>query len=449
MDQVAVRQSLRDALVEAQEQGKMHLVPYWQDSHGLVLAFLQETTGQITEVPLGRGPFFRPSRQGVLSFTFFESQFPKDLWYEPDVPHRVSGEGLHVLPLGPVRADVAESLRFELSVIGDEIHHVTLFTGFKRRAVGQACSHAPLEEALGLAERVDATAAFAHALAFVTAVEDALGLSVSEEHRRLRSLLAEWERIGSHLHDLALLAASTGAVAPAQDLFRLRERVLRAMLEHTGHRYLRGVLAPGGSRRTLLLPAKALARLREEVGNEFSAIHHALSHMHSFLDRLHGAGRIPDESLSHLSLTGYVGKSTGESQDMRWLRPYAAYGTIGDRQVPVSYPEPDAFGRYAVRCREILQSLDWIGTLEDDLVCPALNEPAFGHGTGYGIVEAPKGRLVYRVEVSGDHTGQVALATPSQWNWPAFPAAVAHANILQDFPIIEASFALSVAELDL
>jgi Ni,Fe-hydrogenase III large subunit len=65
------------------------------------------------------------------------------------------------------------------------------------------------------------------------------------------------------------------------------------------------------------------------------------------------------------------------------------------------------------------------------------------------VVEAPRGLLSYRVSVGSDFTiRQLDVSTPSERNWYVVPPAVANKNILQDFPIIDASFGLSVAGWD-
>jgi formate hydrogenlyase subunit 5 len=64
-------------------------------------------------------------------------------------------------------------------------------------------------------------------------------------------------------------------------------------------------------------------------------------------------------------------------------------------------------------------------------------------------VEGPRGELVYAVYPGGDAGPPwVRLRPASAANWPALPLAVAAGNVLQDVPIIEASFALSVSALD-
>jgi formate hydrogenlyase subunit 5 len=443
-----VEDRLLAAFDSAREEGWELLLAGWTPAGGRV-TFLAPATGEIREVAVGVGPFRRPSRHGWPSFWGVEGTWPDDAWAEPAADVAVAGSGLHLMPLGPVRADVAESLRYEMAVLGDEIHHVRLVAGLKRRRVLAALAGTAPDVGVSVAERISGTAAFAHALAFCEAVEAAAGLAVPPEEARLRVILAELERVASHLGDLAALAAATGTIVAGPDLLRLKEEVLRFNARVTGHRYLRGVLTPGGLRRPVALAEWELRTLVARVGAEFGSIRRHLDRTNAFLDRLHGAGRIPAAALAELQLTGFVGKSAGRDRDERWDRPYAAYAEAVDGLRPVSLLAPDAYGRYAVRADEVLQSLTILRRMAADLTLPPHRPARLAVGRGIGVVEAPRGRLAIGVWLEGDTVRTADILTPSQLNFAAVPVALANHNILQDFPIVDASFLLSVAELDL
>ncbi len=422
----------------------LHVFP---DHRSVRVVLWRKGEGEITEIDVGPGPHARPSERGFPSLRFVEEQDFGCEALEPAAAEReVIGEGMHVVPLGPVRADVAEALRYEMDVLGDEIHALTLRRGYKRRGVARLMQGAEVGAALEIAERVTGTSTVAHALAFSLAVEDALGLAVGESTSVLRSALAELERLHSHLGDLASLAAATGTVVAAADLYRLRETVLRFGKEWTGHRYLRGVVSPGGWRRGIRDTSRELPSFVEEVERQFVAVRRSLDRTNSFLDRLHGAGGIPSKSLE---LVGVVGRSAGCNEDVRWDLPYAWYPDLCYGRRPAGWTTGDAYGRYFVRCEEITQS---IAMLRRAGGCGAASSPPpldFGNGLGYGLVESPRGRLFYRVAVGGGRVETCQIRTASSINWVAVPLAVANHNILQDFPIIDASFSLAVASLDL
>jgi Ni,Fe-hydrogenase III large subunit len=134
------------------------------------------------------------------------------------------------------------------------------------------------------------------------------------------------------------------------------------------------------------------------------------------------------------------------------LWDYGVYGTLSF-SVPV-LPSADSYSRFVVKASEVTSSVNIVRRL-----LPLMPHTAqrvrevpgpVGAGKGVGVVEAPRGQLAYAVWMTqdGEHVERVAIATPSARNWHVVPAAMANGNILQDFPIIEASFLLSVAGWD-
>jgi formate hydrogenlyase subunit 5 len=445
-----ISDELLRALDEARAAGRWVLGLFPRGSGGYGLLTWTSTTGFV-EHDLGRGPFRRPSRHGFPSWWGWEFQ-SSDAWMESPPVVRAGGVGTHVMPLGPVRADVAECLRYEMTVFGDEIHHVRLLSGFKHRHVEDLMAGRSWREGVLVAERITGTSPVAHALAYSLAVEQALGWTLPPSVERYRLVLAELERVTSHVGDLATLAASTGTIAAAADLYRLKELILRLNFALTGHRYLRGVIVPGGIRVPPARSAATVEAVLADFEREWSHVRRSLERTASFLDRLYGAGRLSSEAVHHLDLTGFVGRSAGISRDVRFDAPYARYPEVTERRHAVVLDQPDAYGRYRVRMEEIGESLAMIRRVRLTPIGGGV-DASRGHGpgrpVGYGMVEAPRGRLVYRVELSGDRLQRVGVRTPSALNWAAVPLALTQQNIMQDFPIIEASFGLAVSALDL
>lgn len=386
-------------------------------------------------------------------------------WHRlPSAHDTVYGKGVFRFPLGPVRGDVTESLSIQLSVMGDEIIQVHLANGLKERQMRHQALGLTPAEAVRVLERWTGTSTVAHSLAFSLAVEEALGVEPSNPPVNIiRSILAELERVHSHLADLAGLCAATGLPVAQMDFLRWREEALRLNFHLTGHRYLRERVSPGGLsgvgwpqfvdfRAVQDQIIRLLEGCRELAGQ--------LSRTPSFLDRLHGAGKIPPDAVHFVRPVGPIGRASGIGGDVREWWPYAAYGQ--DRFTVPRQRTADAFARFWVRTCELAESLSllrrWVNGLGEGLWQPPPEEPTLSPSRapeinrweGIGMVEAPRGCLVYRVVLEGPEArlAHLGVATPSSRNWYAFPPAVANHNILQDFPIIEASFGLSVAGWD-
>src|SRR5579875_1223568 len=186
--------ALQTAIMDARARG-WEILDLYRSGRGVVAALLASGAREVRESPLGSGPFVRPSRYGVLGYFAQEADEERADWWTTEAPlDRVSGRGLHVMPLGPVRADVAESLRYVLTVFGDDIHHVRLVPGYKRRRVTEAIARQDVRRGIRVAERVTGTSSVAHGWAYAMAVEDALNLPVSGAAVAERTCLAELER---------------------------------------------------------------------------------------------------------------------------------------------------------------------------------------------------------------------------------------------------------------
>ena len=405
---------------------------------------------------------WQPSWSGIGETVASEHRIVQerpDLAWRLPIPTSVRGKGIFTYPLGPIRADVAESLLYRLHVMGDEIVRLTLQNGYKERHVREMMGGRTVSEAMPVIARLTTTSNVHHTLAMSLAVEDAWDMQVSTPVHITRTLMAELERAYSHLGDLAALAVSTGLPVPQMQYLHLKEAVLRLNFSLFGHRYLRGSIVPGG-----LFTADwpqdtdpvGCVRVVSDVLDQAEAVAAGLQRTSSFLDRLHGAGRIPASTVEWGRPVGPVGRASGLGLDVRQVRPYADYADF-DLQVPVE-TAGDAYARFRVRVQELSESLTVVrrilgGWHPGDARSAGSDPPVLGGAPvrehGIGVVEAPRGLLAYSVRFAP--SGRIAaleIATPSARNWAVVPETMANGNILQDFPIVDASFALSVAGWD-
>jgi formate hydrogenlyase subunit 5 len=409
------------------------------------------------------GPFSRvtrPSWYGLWASAGEEEACGPD-WAQPPAPlpweMTAQARGAFIFPLGPIRADVSESVALRLTAVGDEVVSARVVLGYKKRHVLASMEGREASSAAAQAELATATSTVAHALAASQAVEDALGVDIPARARVLRVWLAEWERLHSHLLVLGTLAAATGLPVAQQELLLLRERVLRTVQAVSGSRYLRGLVRPGG------LAADPgdeqvgrLVRQLPDVRRSIEQVAQELLGSSSFLDRLVGAGPLGSEEVFRLQPVGYVGRSAGRLLDVRGDAPYAAYAQLFQGPAaPEAGQNGDSLARFEVLLAEVKASLDLLeasasrlpyGPVQEVLPQPGGNRMRWG----LGRVEGPRGELVYLLGLDGQGKVQVARArTASGRNWPLLAVALAHRSVLQDVPIVDASFSLSAAGADL
>lgn len=386
-----------------------------------------------------------PMRRAFNARAAMHNRLPNADWR----PRRIVQEpGAFVMPIGPKFSGITESVHFLLETVGEDVIRSATRLFYKWRAVEKLAEGKTVEEGLLLAERFAATTAFAHGLAFCQSVESICGVQLPARARVLRVFLAELERLRQHAGAIQEICESTALVVATSQAGLLEEELLRISCELTGHRYLFGLLAPGGLLRDLPTDVcRAMLTRAHDVVQRLNELERRLSLSSSFLDRIEDVGVIQAATAGAYSLVGPVARASGLVRDLRRMLPYAGYAAF-TFDVP-SEQEGDGYARLRVLFAEARQSMHIMeqaaGALPAGDVCRAVR---YRSGAALGSVEAPRGATFHWLRL--DENARIVryrIITPSFTNWHSFHLA-AEKFAFQDFPIILATFDLSVAESD-
>lgn len=357
----------------------------------------------------------------------------------------VTGEDVQFLPFGPVRAGIVESAEFTFFYVGESILHYVPHLFLKHRGMENRFVGCDIETGAVLAERVSGVGSAAHALAYAQAVEQAAQVSVPARARYQRVIIAELERLYNHLYYLGHLADTTTLKVGHAEGVLLSERVKQINGRVTGSRFLRGVIAPGGMRRTICTDglAEALDTLRDPIRRYIAR----LDASESYFDRLSTTGPLPRDVAFDQGATGPVARASGIDRDLRRDHPYAAYDDKDVNLVVATHQDGDANARARVRIAEIDASIIMIQRAlavmpEGDIRVPCAASPG---AEALGWAESPRGTLIYAVHFDqAARFARVKIKSPSFSNWRVFPYTVHETNMM-DYAINEASFGLTVA----
>jgi Ni,Fe-hydrogenase III large subunit len=378
--------------------------------------------------------------QAESTFPLFDGGRRRASPRELHAPHHVRGEAFE-FPFGPVRVAGWESLYMGLVTTGEEVLDLYLFHWHKHRGVERRLRGLDLERGLFLAERAEGLSAAATGSAFCRAAEAATGTPVPAEAASTRVIAIELERIYNHAAAIAMLCQTTGlSVGQAQAEIAL-EQLLRLNAAVFGHRYLFGVVCPGGVRRapdggalTALLP-KAVDELRRAVA--------ALLKTNSHVDRLEACGIVGEETARRMALVGPIARASGVDLDSRRDHPWPPY-ELDSLDVPVRVAG-DVLSRMEVFVSEVEASRKLLLELLPEAGAGRV-APAVERGAALGWAESPRGETLAWVAL--DERGRIErarLRPASVRNWRAFDDAARARNVFTDVPIIEASFWLTVA----
>jgi len=360
---------------------------------------------------------------------------------EVHAPHTVGGQAFE-FPFGPVRQVGAESLYYGLVTSGEEVVDVYLFTWHKHRGVEWRLRGKTPREAIFLVERAEGLSAVAAGWAFAAAVEAATGVDLAAETSRTRAVALELERLYNHAAATAALCQSTGLTVGQSAAEIALERLLRLNAAVFGHRYLFGVIEPGGARRAP--DGDALRAGLPGAYGELRRAADALLSTNSFIDRLEATGILTAEQARRLGLVGPVARATGLPVDARSSAPGGPYAEHPAQVVTAG--AGDVLARFRVMLGEAAESVRLIGEfLDAGTGAGSVRLPAAG-GSGLGWAESPRGEILAWAGL--DEAGRITrarLRPASVRNWRGFDDACRSQNVFTDIPIIEASFWLTVA----
>ena len=195
---------------------------------------------------------------------------------------------------------------------GEDVAYCAQRLFFKRRGAERRICEVPLELAVLVAERVSGTSSVAHALAFSGAVETLGETEVPRRAQAIRRILAELERLYNHL-EATVRECEDASLSVAQAQFAaLKEQLHRLAGALIGHRYLRGVVVPGGTR--IDLDANAVDLISSSLSQwkrEWRRVLAVLLRTDSFLDRLVSTGPLSTEDARDFACVGPVARGSG------------------------------------------------------------------------------------------------------------------------------------------
>lgn len=361
----------------------------------------------------------------------------------------VEGQGMHVIPVGPVHAGIIEPGFFRFTASGETVVRLEERLGYAHKGIeGLMAGKAPAEAAR-LAARVSGDSTVAHALAFARAVEAALGVAPPPRAVHLRALMAELERIANHLGDFGAICNDVSFALLHAKCGELREAVLRAADASFGHRLMMDRVVPGGVARDID-PASmpGLHALVAELRRRVPYLARIYDEKASIQDRTVGTGALSPVLALRFAAGGFIGRASGRAFDARRTCPYPPYDRL-KFDVPV-LSDGDVNARVWIRVHEIEQSL---GLIEQILLAlpdgPVGVEVPQQAGEGIAMVEGFRGEVLCWVRL--DDNGRILRARPrdpSWLQWPLLEAAIKD-NIVADFPVCNKSFNCSYAGQDL
>jgi NADH-quinone oxidoreductase subunit D len=267
----------------------------------------------------------------------------------------MSGETM-LLNMGPQHPSTHGVLRLLLELDGEIIVNAVPDIGFLHTGVEKNIEAKNYQQSEVMTDRLDYLNPMGNNLVYCMAIEKIAELDVPPRAQAIRVMLAELQRISSHLLWLGTSALDLGAMSMFLYCFRERELVLDIFELVSGHRMMTTYIRPGGLWRDVPVEFEAAVRkFLKEMPRRIKEYEDLLRTNEIFLDRTKGIGILTAEDCYRYGLSGPVIRGTGVAHDLRKKQPYMGYDQY-DFDIP-THPEGDVYARYRVRIEEMTESL--------------------------------------------------------------------------------------------
>jgi len=308
--------------------------------------------------------------------------------------------------MGPQHPSAHGVFRAVLTLEGETVIDVDAVIGYLHRCHEKLAETLTYAQYPSIASKTDYVAAMTSEFAYVRAAETIGKIDVPKRAQYLRVMVAELQRVASHLLWLGTWCMDMGgALGGGATIFlytiRERELILDLFESLVGARLLYGFFQVGGVRYDL--PDGWAATCRETVSlleERISEYERMLENNPFFMARAEGVGVISRELAEDVGISGPLLRGSGVAYDLRRADPYSSYEDF-DFRVPVQ-SSGDCFARYQVRMVEFRESLKIVRQVLDTLPeGPVSSRPGLKSvaqtripkGEAYARVEGPRGEV--------------------------------------------------------
>ena len=258
--------------------------------------------------------------------------------------------------MGPQHPSTHGVLRLVLELDGETVLSAAPTIGYLHTGIEKTAEQKKWQQVIPLVERMDYLSAQSNSIAFCLSVEALLGIELPQRVRDIRILIAELQRINSHLVWLGTHGMEVGAVSVMLYCFRERELLLNINELLAGFRLFPSYIRVGGLREDLPRQFHETVRaFLDRMPVKLDEYEDLLTKNEIYVERTRNVGRVSRDDAIAYSLLGPIARAAGVDYDVRKVFPYLGYETY-DFAVPVR-TEGDAYARYLVRVAEMRESL--------------------------------------------------------------------------------------------
>jgi NADH-quinone oxidoreductase subunit D len=360
--------------------------------------------------------------------------------------------------MGPQHPSTHGVLRLKLKTDGEIVREIVPHIGYLHRTFEKHCENLTYQQIIPFVDRCDYLSSMNNELGYVLTVERLLDLEIPEKVQYIRVIMAELNRIASHLVAFGAYGLDTGAITPFLYAFRDREYILDLFEMVCGARLLYNYVWIGGVSHDL--PPGFIEKAYEFVDyflpkvREYNEI---LSFNKIFIQRTANVGILPLDVAIEYGVTGPNLRASGLKWDIRKNEPYSIYDRF-EFEIPVGMGERgttgDSWDRYWIRIREmeesakiVKQALDQM-PVKGDVQAAVPKKIRVKEGEVFVRTENPRGELgFYLVSRGGDKPYRLKMRSPAFCNLSVINE-ISKGWMIADLVAIVGSIDIVLGEID-
>ncbi len=313
-----------------------------------------------------------------------------------------------IIPIGPYHPLQEEPELFKLYCEGEIVRDIKWETGYNHRGIEKLSEQKTFDQVFFLVERICGICSTSHPFAFANAMEEIAGIEVPDRAKYIRTIIAELERIHSHLLWVGLAGHFLGYNTVFMWAWKYREPVLDLFEMITGNRNSYAMFKIGGVRRDITGDQiREIGKVMPVIKKKTDLLAGAVMDDPVIHARTKGVGVLTREDIAGYAAVGPTARASGVAIDIRRDDPYAAYPLVNWKVITAE--AGDVFAKAEVRLLEMYESVAIIEQCLEKMKKEKEGETGvqvreIPEGMGTGRAEAPRGEVFHFVVTDGSNS---------------------------------------------
>ncbi|MFO0948349.1 MAG: NADH-quinone oxidoreductase subunit D [Planctomycetota bacterium] len=368
-----------------------------------------------------------------------------------------------LINMGPQHPSTHGVLRLVLRSDGEVVSEITPHIGYLHRCAEKIGENVDPLQFIPYSDRMDYLAGMNMNLGYSVAVEKLMGIEIPQKAKYLRIIIAEMNRIASHLVGMGTYGLDLGSFSPFLYAFREREKILDLFEEVCGARLTYSYITIGGAHDDL--PDGWLNRCQdflEYFQPRIQEYHTLLTDNQIFIKRTANIGNLSPELAKSYGCSGPVLRGSGIDWDLRRDVPYLPYHEFDWKVAVAPFPNAppesvlgDSWNRYYVRMMEVVQSVSLVlqaiekyKSAEGSHRAELPRSMKIPVGEVYVETECPRGAMGFMVIGRDDPIPLRVRAKSSCFCNLACCSEISRGCLIADIPAIVGSLDIVMGEID-